>query len=313
MAQEGPQLGEQFSADRGGPPVDRKAKAFRKIVLWGAISATTLAGFIYSTFFGLIPAVREYQKIVRDEAELEVREEVRWEVVRQTAEGPVVLRRGVAPAEEFVAKAAKEMQGRGKLVGYLTVRQFRPSPTGAYVRHGEHFVLEPVLGAADTHPEKTGAVSTAWMATPVYAHPASPRYVLVEEYGPYRNLIVNAGEGYLVDAWQALAVISDMRFHGIGTGTDTVTETHTTLLTELTTQYNPDNTRATGSRTEGAHASVFRSVGTNTVDATAAILEWGLFHQAATGGGIMWSRVIFSVINLASGDSLQTTYDLVVE
>lgn len=103
-----------------------------------------------------------------------------------------------------------------------------------------------------------------------------------------------------------------MKFHGIGTGATAAAEGDTGCQTELTTQYNPDNTRATGSLTE-ASASVFRTVGTNTVDATAAVTEWCLLSQAATGGGTMWSRVVFSTINLSSGDSLQTTYDLTVE
>lgn len=128
-----------------------------------------------------------------------------------------------------------------------------------------------------------------------------------------RNLIVNAGENFLVDAWQNLVELEIMRYHGIGTGTTAPTETDTALQAELTTQYNPDNTRATGSLGEGASPNIFRTVGTNSVDAAVAITEWGLFSQAATGGGTMWSRVTFSAINLASGDSLQTTYDLTVE
>jgi hypothetical protein len=127
-----------------------------------------------------------------------------------------------------------------------------------------------------------------------------------------RNLIVNAGEAFLVDAWQNLVELENMKFHGIGTGATAAAETDTGCQTELTTQYNPDNTRATGSLTE-ASASVFRTVGTNTVDASVAITEWCLLSQAATGGGTMWSRVVFAAINLASGDSLQTTYDLTVE
>lgn len=128
-----------------------------------------------------------------------------------------------------------------------------------------------------------------------------------------RNLIVNAGENFLVDAWQNLVELEIMRYHGIGTGTAAPAETDTALQSELTTQYNPDNTRATGSLGEGAAPNVFRTVGTNSVDAAVAITEWGLFSQAATGGGTMWSRVTFAAINLASGDSLQTTYDLTVE
>lgn len=131
-------------------------------------------------------------------------------------------------------------------------------------------------------------------------------------YGPHKNLIVNAGEAFLVDAWQNLVELENMKFHGIGTGSTAAAEGNTGCETELTTVYNPDNTRATGSLTE-ASASVFRTVGTNTVDGSAAITEWCLLSQAATGGGTMWSRVVFSAINLANGDSLQTTYDLTVE
>jgi hypothetical protein len=127
-----------------------------------------------------------------------------------------------------------------------------------------------------------------------------------------RNLIVNAGEAFLVDAWQNLVELEAMKFHGLGTGVVAAAETDSALGTELTTQYNPDNTRATGSLTE-ASASVFRSVGTNTFDASAAITEWGLFTQAATGGGTIFSRVVFAAINVASGDSVQTTWDLTVE
>ena len=69
---------------------------------------------------------------------------------------------------------------------------------------------------------------------------------------------------------------------------------------------------ATGSLTEGAGANVFRTVGTNTVDSAAAVTEWGLLSQAATGGGSLFDRQVFSALNLASGDSLQTTYDLTI-
>ena len=89
-------------------------------------------------------------------------------------------------------------------------------------------------------------------------------------------------------------------------------EGDTGCQTELTTQYNPDNTRATGSQTNNG-ANVYRTVGTNTVDAAAAVTEWCLLTAATGAGTPMWSRVVFSTINLASGDSLQTTYDLTIE
>ena len=47
-----------------------------------------------------------------------------------------------------------------------------------------------------------------------------------------------------------------------------------------------------------------------TFDATAAIVEHGIFSQAATGGGTLLDRSVFSAINVASGDSIQFTYDL---
>lgn len=124
-----------------------------------------------------------------------------------------------------------------------------------------------------------------------------------------RHVVTNAGVGFIVDAFQNLVELENMKFHGIGTGAVAEAVGDTALGTELTTQYNPDNTRATGSTIENG-ANVYRTVGTNTVDAAAAITEHGILSQAATGGGVLLDRSVFSVINLANGDSLQSTYDL---
>ena len=126
-----------------------------------------------------------------------------------------------------------------------------------------------------------------------------------------RNTITTVGKGFVVDAWQNSVELENMKYHGIGTNNTAPTSGDTALNTEITTQYNPDNTRATGTTTE-ASATVFRTVGVNTVDASAAIVEWGLLSQAATGGGVLFDRQTFSTINLANGDSLSTTYDLTV-
>lgn len=137
-----------------------------------------------------------------------------------------------------------------------------------------------------------------------------PRDYRIESLGIVsRRVVTTAGVGFIVDAWQNILELELMKFHGIGTGGTAEATGDTALVTELTTQYNPDNTRATGSLTEGAGANVFRSVGTNTVDAAAAITEHGLFSQAAVAGGVLWDRSLFSVVNLANGDSLQSTYD----
>ena len=56
-------------------------------------------------------------------------------------------------------------------------------------------------------------------------------------------------------------------------------------------------------------ANILQTIGTNTVDGAITVEEHGLFSQAATGGGTLWDRTTFAVINLAIGDSLQSTYE----
>lgn len=124
------------------------------------------------------------------------------------------------------------------------------------------------------------------------------------------RVVTTAGVNYIVDAFQNSVELENLKYHGIGTGTTAEASSDTALVTETTTGLNPDSTRATGSLTEGASANIFRTVGTNTVDATLAITEHGIFSQAATGGGTLLDRSVFSAVNMVSGDSLQTTYDL---
>lgn len=124
------------------------------------------------------------------------------------------------------------------------------------------------------------------------------------------RVVTTAGVNFIVDAFQNTAELENLKYHGIGTGTNSEAVGDTALQTELTTQYNPDSTRATGSTTEGGQTYIYRTVGTNTVDSGVAITEHGIFSQAATGGGTLLDRSQFAAINLGNGDSLQTTYDL---
>jgi len=128
------------------------------------------------------------------------------------------------------------------------------------------------------------------------------------DYGTvsYR-VITSAGVGFIVDSWQNLVEMENMIYHGCGTGTTAEASSDTALQTESTTALNPDSTRATGTQSEAA-ANIIQSVGTLTFDASAAITEHGLFSQAATGGGTLWDRSVFSAINVVSGDSIQFTY-----
>lgn len=123
------------------------------------------------------------------------------------------------------------------------------------------------------------------------------------------RVITDAGVAFMVDDWDNNATdITTLNFHGCGTGTNAAQQTDTALQTESTAALNPDNTRATGTKSQPS-ANVLRTVGTVTFDGTAAITEHGLFSQAATGGGTLFDRHTFAAINVVSGDSIQFTYD----
>lgn len=125
------------------------------------------------------------------------------------------------------------------------------------------------------------------------------------------RVVTDTGVGFIVDAFQNLTEVENMRYHGLGTGTTAEAASQTALITELTTQYSTSNTRPTGSLGEkSGDSKTYETSATITVSATVAATEHGIFSQAATGGGVMLDRSLFSVVNLASGESLQATYQL---
>jgi hypothetical protein len=133
----------------------------------------------------------------------------------------------------------------------------------------------------------------------------------VEELGlASLRVVTNAGVAYLTADIAGGAADSNLfKFHGFGTGGTAEAAADTALVTEETTQYNPDSTRPTGS--QASSTNTYTTVATYSPDsgATRAITEHGIFTQAATGGGTLWDRTLFSVVNLvASSDSLQATY-----
>lgn len=124
------------------------------------------------------------------------------------------------------------------------------------------------------------------------------------------RVVTDVGVGFIVDAFQNLVELENMKFHGYGTGGTAEAASQTGLTTELTTQYVVDNTRPTGTTTEGASANIYRTVATLDPDADVAITEHGVFSAAS--GTVLLDRSLFSAINLvgATGDTLQTTYEL---
>lgn len=127
------------------------------------------------------------------------------------------------------------------------------------------------------------------------------------------HLIVTAGKNYVAGNFSGTGEPENLRYHGFGTGTTAAAAGDTALQTELTTQYAADNTRPTGS--QSSTTNVYTTVATLSPDTggTIAVTEWGLLSQAATGGGTLFDRQVFSAVNLVAGsDSLQTTYALTV-
>lgn len=123
------------------------------------------------------------------------------------------------------------------------------------------------------------------------------------------RVVTDNGVALMVDTFDNTVANGDCRYHGIGTGTNAENATDSALQAELTTAYNPDNTRATGTFSQPS-ANQSRSVATNTVDSGVSITEHGPFTQAATGGGTLLDRSQFTAVALANGDSLQSTYTL---
>lgn len=135
----------------------------------------------------------------------------------------------------------------------------------------------------------------------------------IEDYGTvcYR-VVTDAGVAFLVDDWDNDATdITNLHFHGVGTGSTAEAAGDTALVTESTTALNPDNTRATGTESQPA-ANQLRTVGTLTADAQILAREHGIFSQAATGGGTLWDRSVFALITLENLDSIQFTYTCTV-
>lgn len=125
------------------------------------------------------------------------------------------------------------------------------------------------------------------------------------------RVVTTDGVNFIVDAFQNLTEVENFKYHGFGTGATAEAVGDTALVTELTTQYNPDSTRPTGTQTEGASANIYRTVATLSPDTggTIAITEHGIFSAAS--GGTLLDRSVFSAVNLVAGsDSLQVTYDL---
>lgn len=124
------------------------------------------------------------------------------------------------------------------------------------------------------------------------------------------KVVTDDGVDYIVDAFQDSVELEIMKFHGIGLGSTAENQTDSDIETELTTQYVSDNTRASGTTAEGSSTNIYQTVATNTVDAGVALREHGVLNNVTVGSGVLLDRSVYALINLSSGESLQSTYEL---
>lgn len=126
------------------------------------------------------------------------------------------------------------------------------------------------------------------------------------------RVVTDTGVGYIVDAFQNLVELENMRYHGLGTGTTAESASQTALVTELTTQYSTSNTRPTGTLGEkSGDSKTYETTATITVSSgPISATEHAIFSQAATGGGVMLDRSLFSVVTLAASESIAATYQI---
>lgn len=125
------------------------------------------------------------------------------------------------------------------------------------------------------------------------------------------SLVVNTGLANATAAWHAYA--SRAKYIGWGTGSG-----QGATSTDLATAAAESRTDGTSSQqTTTTTSDTFRVTGTITATGARAITEVATFDAAGTGnppsGGNMAVYGDFTVINLASGDSIAFTIDVVLD
>ena len=125
------------------------------------------------------------------------------------------------------------------------------------------------------------------------------------------KVVTTAGCGFIVDAFQNLVELENMKYHGFGSGGTAESSAQSALVTEYTTEYVVNSTRPTGTTTELQRPGV-----RDGRDVRARLRRHPGGDRArhllsATSAGVMLDRTLFSAVNLvSSSDSLQSTYDL---
>lgn len=117
-----------------------------------------------------------------------------------------------------------------------------------------------------------------------------------------RRVVTTAGVNWLATAFTNTVEPESLNFHDCGTGSTAESAAQTTLVTPY------GGARATGTQSTPGSTNIYRSVATISFTGSLAIVEHGIF--TASTSGTMFDRSVFAAINVASGDSIQFTWEL---
>ncbi len=123
--------------------------------------------------------------------------------------------------------------------------------------------------------------------------------------------ITTTGAEAIVDNFHTSTGMGAYHYHALGTSTAAEAAGSTGLTAELAAAEYNGGVRATGSSTETS-ATVYKTVGTNTMTTTKKIEEHGICNSATPSTGNLFDRHLTGAQNLSSGDSLQSTWELTV-
>ena len=166
----------------------------------------------------------------------------------------------------------------------------------------------PALVLARIGGATTGMV---WAESTLSLKKLSPAGVV--DYGVVSHRVVtDTFVAALVTSLRTNASPGTFKYHGLGANTQVESATDTALLGEFQSEYAVANVRVTGTQANTG-TNIYVTVGTHTFSANVAVTEHGVFDNATQGSGVLMDRSKFAVINLQTGESLQSTYSLTIQ
>jgi hypothetical protein len=216
---------------------------------------------------------------------------------------PVLERPTIESFEDAIEYGVPNRHGLSLFAGRRARR--RTAWQVANMRNFRRSLIDQVKSDAGALPNRLGAIGHLWLAKVGIDGE-------IQDYGLAScRVVTDAGVQFIVDAFQNLTELENMKYHAVGTSTSAEAAAQTALGTELTTQYSTSNTRPTGTLGEkSGDAKTYETTATVTVSSGVAITEHGIFSAATSGTGVLLDRSQFAAVNLATGESLQATYQL---